>query len=561
MNGNIRNFYHNRLDARLTNRDYWDLFLAPDEYPVCNFDGVFSGTSTNSLIASFDFNNPLMFGTGSTSAETICSLATWTGASISASGVTLNDIGLTGIDNGRVKFTKPSGDTNNEAFLSAFTGSTLFLSSGDTRLCLHQVTGLTDTIQATAHTYPIEIIEATTASTETGDYVSLCGGFYQGFYKLDGYDYQVMPNRYEKSFVTEVWLKKNGTGSTVCSGVTGTTLNDTYPDNKGFYFFMGTRAENKFWNEFSGLTSGNTCPVSGITGTSGCTIPKETNTTTSNGIPLNTEFYKVTETDNKFVFFNRTPTGETACSFTGQTFPFTSYTQQVTLENPFIIYNRTPTGQTACSYTGETGTVDESDYESDIICNAFGLRVRDDGSIGYRLLNVTGSCSGDTYISGVTVEEDYSISGLVEDDKWTNITTRFVYDYTLDECELKTKPARTGKLMVYVNGKLKQVFRDVKEIIPKALLEQKEKQQGVPFNISLGGGSQGLIDSMTLDGPDPSDDNLPIETYFAGTFIGGISKFRIYKDDLNYCIIQNNFQQEAEEYGIDPNAYCFCKYL
>jgi hypothetical protein len=54
---------------------------------------------------------------------------------------------------------------------------------------------------------------------------------------------------------------------------------------------------------------------------------------------------------------------------------------------------------------------------------------------------------------------------------------------------------------------------------------------------------------MTLDGQYPSDSNLPIETYFAGSFIGGISKFRFYVDDLNYCQIRGNFISEAPQYG------------
>ena len=543
-NGNIRNYYHNRLDARLTNSDYWDLFLAPDEFPI--YPAACVASADTSLIVYFDFNEPSQYYTGATSADTIYSLSTWDDASVSSSGVTLNDIGLTGIDNGYVTFNKLPGETGNTSLVSAYTGTTIVLPSGDTRLCLTRVTGLTDTISSTAYTYPIDIV---TTTADTGDYAQLCGGFYQGFYKLDGFDYQTMPNRYEKAFVIETWLNKSGTGSTACSGYTGTTLNDTYPDNKGFFYFMGARAENKFWNIFSGNTTGSTC---GSGATSGCTIPKETNTVTSTGIPLSPPFIFFTTHDNQFLIYDRTESGYTACNFTGDSITVSSTTIYTDSENQFLIYDRTESGYTACNYTGRTTTLTELDYLADDACNAFGLRIRDDGSVGYRMLTLTGVCSADTYVTGITVTEDYSASGLVQDDQWTHLAAKFVYDYTLSGCSLETASARTGDLMFYINGRLKHIFRDVKEIIPKRLMEHSVKQEGVPFNISIGGGSQGLIDSMTLDGPDYADAGLPIEKYFAGSFIGGISQFRIYKDNLYYCEIKNHFTCDDDRYGIDP---------
>ena len=103
--------------------------------------------------------------------------------------------------------------------------------------------------------------------------------------------------------------------------------------------------------------------------------------------------------------------------------------------------------------------------------------------------------------------------------------------------------------MIYVNGKLKFVDKEFNEFIAKRLNEISEKQEGVPFNISIGGGSQGLIDSVTLDGPDISDLGLEIEKNFAGTFIGGISKVRFYNDSLCYCTISNNYNLERNIYN------------
>jgi hypothetical protein len=47
----------------------------------------------------------------------------------------------------------------------------------------------------------------------------------------------------------------------------------------------------------------------------------------------------------------------------------------------------------------------ELNYNLDIIDNAIGFRIKDDGRIiGYRLLTVTGKCSDDrVYSSGITI--------------------------------------------------------------------------------------------------------------------------------------------------------------
>ena len=41
---------------------------------------------------------------------------------------------------------------------------------------------------------------------------------------------------------------------------------------------------------------------------------------------------------------------------------------------------------------------------------------------------------------------------------------------------------------------------DFEEIIPHELNTEKEKQLGVPFNISIGGGTQGLRESLIFSG-------------------------------------------------------------
>lgn len=562
--GNLKNYNFNKMDMYLSNFQYYDYYLTLDELSMPPY-------SDDCFVVNYDFNDINIYSTGSTSASTIHSLETWVGAI--NSGYTFTTFGLTGLDNGYVSFDKTTGDTANTALLSALTGTTVVITSGDTRLTLNHVTGMTGNYE-----YPIDIL-----SDSSGDYAKLCGGFYQGYYKLDGYNYQVLPTRVEKAWVADFWLRKS---DLTCSGYTGTTLNDTYPDNKGFFFYMGTRAENKFWNIFEGLNTGCTsgCTSSSActgTVTTYCTIPKETEIAISgdSGYPirLSPPPLEITEISNPFLLYGRARKNNrcgtcgsktddlgtlTTCS-SATTITITGFTTEITnRQNPFLIYGRASNNrscgtcgassgfgnQTVCTFSGFTSVLDELDKDVDVIDNAIGFRIKDDGSIGYRALKLTGTCVDDVYITGVTVEEGYSVSGVVTDDQWHMVSIRFVLNKEVPENKLNCASPRVGKLMIYVDGRLKKTFYEVDEFIAKRLNEYKDKQLGVPFNISLGGGSQGLLESMTFDGQDPNDLGLKIEQNFAGTFIGDISQFRFYICDLNWIDINNNYNRDKNRY-------------
>jgi hypothetical protein len=625
--GNIKNFNFNKLDLKLSNSDYWDFYLATDEGPAQPCYGLSSG---DCFVVWYDFNNPSIYPNSATTASTIYSLVTWTGAT--NSGYTMNTIGLTGIDNGLVEFDKVSGDTSNQALLQALTGSTLIIPSGDTRMFMHKVTGTTGNF-----IYPVDYVIDPTFTT--GDYMSFCGGFYQGFYKLDGNDYQVLPVRVPNAWAAEFWLNPSSSG---CTGYTGTTLNDIYPDNKGFFFYIGTRAENKFWTVFSGIDSGctsNCTQDSGCTGTTigtWCTVTKEDDVTLVGdygvGISLAPPPVEIEIVTNQFLIYGRSYDGSVGkfsesadtyvistastesqlvsnsppcsdcdddpfdgldgvfgdsvcgrntdglgsrivCNYDGNGVVVVKTSEVKTnFTNPFLIYGRgsgiTGSGSTGCrtcqgprdgygsetigSFTGITSPEFILDVDLDIIDNALGFRIKDDGSIGYRLLTVTGQCvntpTGDKFVSGVTINEAYSMSGIVSANTWSYIAIRFVTEYK-DECELKVTKPRTGKLMFYVNAKLKFVVPEFPEIVAKRLAEYKSKQVGVPFNFSIGGGSQGLLESQTFDGQDPSDIGLPIETNFAGTFIGAISQFKFNICNLTFCDIQYNYSLDTSRYN------------
>ena len=69
--------------------------------------------------------------------------------------------------------------------------------------------------------------------------------------------------------------------------------------------------------------------------------------------------------------------------------------------------------------------------------------------------------------------------------------------------------------------------------------EIKEKQETVPYNISLGGGSLGLLESILPDYVSDRKYILPIERDFCGSFIGDIKSFKMYGGLINYSSITN----------------------
>ena len=606
--GNIKNFNFDKLKLQLSNSDYWDFYLGNDETSG-GCDALLSGSC---FVVWYDFNNPDTFLSGLTSS--INSLVSWTGAT--NSGYTLNTIGLTGIDNGLITFDKTSGDTTNQALLSALTNSVLVIQSGDTGLMMNSVTGTTSGL-----TYQI----SSSSGITEGNFIKFLGGFYQGFYKLDGHSYEVLPVRVNQSWSTEFWIKPEDIETS------GTTLNDLYPDNKGFFFYMGTRAENKFWNQFYGADTGCTSGCTATACTSGetvsewCTIPKETDIMLVGdygvGIPLSPPQIEIDLITNEFLIYGRgsgdvnfaTYTGaagslvfnnlegdnheqhhhncgcnrckgpndglgsKRVCTYNGDGIAVGRTRTVISNEtNPFLIYGRASVSGSSCSYKGCNGPDDgfgtetaysfsgfttpliELDYNVDIIDNALGFRITDDGRIGYRLLTVTGGCqtiNGErVYDSGIVMEEAYSEPNTVFIDDWSYVVIKFVTDYKPD-CDLEVANRRKGKLLFYVNAKLKFVVNDFDEFIAKRLEEYKDKQVGVPFNFSIGGGSQGLIESQTFDGLDQEDRNLPIQENFAGSFIGSIAQFKYNICELKYCNIIQNYLDGFPQFSPNQPNY------
>jgi hypothetical protein len=69
----------------------------------------------------------------------------------------------------------------------------------------------------------------------------------------------------------------------------------------------------------------------------------------------------------------------------------------------------------------------------------------------------------------------------------------------LDPISLDCSLQRTGKLIIYVNGRAVWIIYDFPEFYFKSFNNDKEKQLGVPYSISWGGGSFGLKHSWHYD--------------------------------------------------------------
>lgn len=553
------------------------------------FDISYNSYNFNNIIVSSNYWTPENFDPNCITAQTIC------------------DIGLTGTDNGLV-----TGMTGQSITITngVLTGSSKFNRyTFGRQMKFHQVTGYTASPNVRFSGVPSGATYAivTKSASTIGTYQEFYGGFYQGFYSLFGYEYDVLPYRQHRGWTVEMLLKPRL--SDEYSPPSGyATLNGFYPQNKNIFFYLGTRAENKYWHHADGTNSGDTGytrVTSGLTTLLTC-----------------------------------------ACADTGVT-------------NSSCIHVYPPTGYTTahttcdcvctCGYCNTLVPEPEDDPLYDSMSNALALRLSGDPGnphICVRVLRMTGDCvttgtcvTGETSLTGYTFEEFCSSKGIydyctgttyLEQEHWFQVDAVFERKYWFDECDLYyrgglgtitsypfsatvvnqtlsliqpptthenivppkleivelnnmwllEKDYRKGTFKIYVNGMHIFSVDDFEEIIPRGLSTRKERQVGVPFNISIGGGTQGLHDNLVFSGlptgitnnyiQDPElfpdnilsattlsglNTNILIEKYFAGNFEGGISQFRFYNKPLSVPEIQHNYRILNTDYELF-NEFC-----
>ncbi len=494
----------------------------------------------------------------------------------------------------------------------------------DRRFKMKQVTGLT-------HQYSYGI-ESVSGGTE-GYYNNLRGGFYQGFYELYGYPYQVLPERVECGWTVESLLKFDVECVTECI-IPGTqTLNDKYPNNKGIYFYMGTRAENKFHNYYSAETGLVTCqqndyscdgiPIPIITTGSTDHCGKEVNVITStydDKIDSLSNSFALRLTDDGRVGYRALYyTGSCITTYTdkkvvdcntGESYSIKDCVTGLTYTSGFTVIEKY--SDVVCGLTGSTFVetcpwllvstrfkrnycyegcdlennggvndlinipiIDTPGYIDSGLNSTSVSLVRESPLMpgwqdqGNKVV-VTGEYLGPgDVVTGCTTTE--CCSGCTQTSCTTcgpGIGCTTNYTKLTEEIKFSKKWSderflRTGTLTIFVNGRPVFTDPDFEEIIPRRLNTEKQKQVGVPFNISWGGGTQGLIDNQTFSADtsgntitcppyvqDPNDLGLLIEKNFAGTYIGGISQLRYYIKPLGVDEIFHNFLVNKDRYDL-----------
>lgn len=323
------------------------------------------------------------------------SLTKWSGAV--SDNIDLIDFGLTGFDNGRTNIMWDG----------------ISLTPQDNILSMYRVgfnnvknptTGETSGVTVTTEFLPISGM--TTGSS--GNYFELNGGYLQGFFKLDGYNYELLPARYN-------------------NGITIETLLYLYSNSQGIFYMMGARAEDKYNPYFSGET---------ITGT----------------------------------------------TTTGTTTSFDNYLDAI---EPYEVVKSgfsQPEEMMEIKYT-------ETSPLNNIKNNVIAFELTQDKKLSYKYINEKG-----LIITNISPTIISSTTG------WTMITIVFTPNEIIDDLDLlECAPQRKGKLIFYVNGRANWIINNFPEFYFKSFKNDKEKQIGVPYSISWGGGSFGLGESWHYD--------------------------------------------------------------
>lgn len=254
---------------------------------------------------------------------------------------------------------------------------------------------------------------------------------------------------------------------------------------------------------------------------------------TDNGFLLSSANDYYFYTDNKFLLFDRTKSGYTVRDWVEGTQMMYFGKKNKFKDNLFILMNRTETGYTVRNIDElrDKANGHYDDLYNDIYNNAFALRITDDGEIGYRYLVF--DCESENK-GKYTIEEGYSFPNVIKDCEWQVVHVKIENLF--------------GKIKIYfyVDGKLVYITKELPNFNFHELNDLYEKQEGVPFNLSLGGGTQGLAETIIRNYMLDPTRVYPLEENFAGSFIGYMKSFKFYNCGMEYMNIYNNFKFETK---------------
>lgn len=501
---NIKNNNYRKIDCRLVKDNYFDFMISNDD--IIDDDSI-------KTISHLNFDN--------LNEKVVISAVSWDNAKSSDS--VLHNIGYTGVDNGFITYERDR--IGNDEFLELYTNSKFDLSTFNDKFFVTEVNGNTQ-----QYVYPIYRNE---------DCVSLKGGFYQGFFKIDDTNYQTLPNKINNEWEFNITLKS-------CDYETSDKiLNKTHTDNEGIFFFIGTRSENKFWELYK--TDSNMeeykddvinvendvieheyiedepidneyCSDNGLMFENSYVQEQldleKIKLIDSKGNNIGEKGFYEFETDNKFILFNRTKNGFTYKNWKDDyKLVLTGKTDSPSI-NYFPYLNRTKNGYNKDNIDK---LIDEYSYSYDVFKdienNALALKINNDGSISYRYLS-----------SKCELLEESTLPNIIKKNEWFDIKLRIIKKHNSNSC-FESKNLGVMQLLIYVNGYLKLVSQELPELNLRKLNDTPERQEGIPYSLSIGGGTQGLSERIMIDYYDISDYILPLEKYFAGTFIGDVKEF------------------------------------
>lgn len=613
MSNIINNNFHN-LRLNVNNDEYWDFFLDNNQYDNYMF-GNEEHMFDKCLISFIDVSlYDCVFD------DEINSLPKYRWDYSTSIKNTLKNIGYTGFDNGLLYFRKDM--IMNSDFVELYKNSEYNIQD-DGVLRLHRVTGST-----MVYEYPISVYD---------DYVKLNGGFYQGFFKTECDKYQVLPSKMNDG---DTWCYEFVLKKCEFEKESDKTLNEKYPNNKGIFFYIGTRAENKWvymynkedndecftlspddyvegaeidvntfkidsfldmsteevvpwyeiaiddyvsykykvsksynhsrYDDYYGYVDFEdeeveedeiynylgSCKKNQIDVYDGFTDFYEDNKSISSceydyiedDIDISDFIYETDgginisfsesyiETDNKFLFFDRTCNGFNVNNWEeGNTVRFV-YRKNRIKDNLFLLMNRTCTGYTVNDIERLQEDYSEHyDVYKDLYNNALAFRITDEGEIGYRYL--VANCDEDRD-KPYKIIEGYSKKNIVKECEWSVIHVKI------------TAYHNTMKIRFYVNGTLVFITRELPKLNLRKLDDVYEKQETVPFNVSIGGGTQGLCDVILPNYMIEPYRVYPLEEHFGGSFIGLFKSFKMYDCDVEFGHINGNYRFERKMFGI-----------
>jgi hypothetical protein len=360
---------------------------------------------------------------------------------------------------------------------------------------------------------------------DKNDYKLLKGGFYQGIFEIPNTNEKYLNFNTEKGWTVNMVLHL---GDAFNENDGNVRINDFY-GNEGFFFYLGTRAENKYKN--------------------------------------------LTEFESEFILNN-----------------FDIEINDVTNEYSnglFILEDKEYFGYyhsiKGIPYSGRQPNEDGSkklyynEKYKDIVNNAFGLRIKNDGKIGYRTIYKTDPCSTsttqevsnislDSFVGYETDNENIEVNKIITkhftiEEAYTkvpvlsNYTGFFLITLTFerqqpyeDECSLDYIQIKEGTLRIMLNGNTIFINKNFKQPFFHVLDENLEFQEGVPFNFSFGGGTQNLIEAIFLD----ENKNLEsvLDKFFAGTFYGGVRTIEFYNEPLGVDDVRKLIDNDFKNFNI-----------